>query len=104
MVLPLGFNVNRRRGRSHDTSAGEYFSNERHALWPGQFVDARLHLSTRKGGIVVSEAAVQRGPEGTHVFVIALDNTVTMRVIKVALLPVLHCTIHNLNGRKQGYH
>jgi multidrug efflux system membrane fusion protein len=61
-----------------------YFTNERHTLWPGQFVDARLHLSTRKGGVVVSEAAVQRGPEGTHVFVIAPDNTVAMRVIKVA--------------------
>src|SRR6266446_729077 len=60
------------------------FPNEKKTLWPGQFVNARLHLATRPGSIVVSEAAVQHGPDGTYVFVIALDNTVAMRKIKVA--------------------
>ncbi len=60
------------------------FGNEKKTLWPGQFVNARLHLATRRGGIVVSEAAVQHGPEGTYAFVIGPDNTVSMRAIRVA--------------------
>jgi membrane fusion protein, multidrug efflux system len=61
-----------------------HFSNEKRTLWPGQFVNARLHLSTRPGSIVVSEATVQHGRDGTYVFVIAPDNTVAMRAIRVA--------------------
>jgi len=60
------------------------FSNEKRTLWPGQFVNARLHLTTRPGSIVVSEATVQHGRDGTYVFVIAPDNTVTMRAVRVA--------------------
>src|SRR5499427_5690756 len=61
-----------------------HFRNDRKSLWPGQFVNARIHLATRQGGVVVSEAAVQRGPEGPYVFVIDPDNTVAMKPIKVA--------------------
>jgi membrane fusion protein, multidrug efflux system len=60
------------------------FNNEKRTLWPGQFVNARLHLATRPGSIVVSEATVQHGRDGTYVFVIAPDNTVAMRAIRVA--------------------
>ncbi len=60
------------------------FGNEKRTLWPGQFVNVRLHLATRPGSIVVSEATVQHGPDGTYVFVIAPDNTVAMRAIRVA--------------------
>lgn len=61
-----------------------HFANERHTLWPGQFVNARLHLSTRRGGVVVAEAAVQRGSGGSHVFIIEPDGTVAMRAVDVA--------------------
>jgi len=61
-----------------------HFANERKTLWPGQFVNARIHLATRRDGIVVSEAAVQRGPEGTYVFIIEPDNSVALRTIHVA--------------------
>ncbi len=60
------------------------FGNEKRTLWPGQFVNVRLHLATRLGSIVVSEATVQHGPDGTYVFVISSDNTVAMRAIRVA--------------------
>jgi len=33
-------------------------------LWPGQFVNARLRLTTRNGGLVVPASVVQRGPDG----------------------------------------
>jgi len=60
-----------------------HFANDRNTLWPGQFVNARVHLGTQRG-IVVSEAAVQRGPEGAYVFVIEADDRVAMRRIRVA--------------------
>jgi len=47
------------------------FANEDQALWPGQFVDARLLLTTRKAGIVVPAAVIQRGPSGSFAFVIS---------------------------------
>jgi len=46
------------------------FPNEHNRLWPGQFVNARLLLTTRKDGLVVPTAAIQRGPNGAYVFVI----------------------------------
>jgi len=47
------------------------FPNEDQALWPGQFVDVRLLLTTRKAGIVVPAATIQRGPSGSFAFVIS---------------------------------
>jgi multidrug efflux system membrane fusion protein len=60
------------------------FPNADLSLWPGQFVNARLLLTTRKDGVVVPASVVQRGPSGTYAFVINADRTVEMRTIKVA--------------------
>jgi multidrug efflux system membrane fusion protein len=60
------------------------FANEQLRLWPGQFVNARLLVTTRKDGLVLPAAAVQRGPEGTFVFVIKEDQSVAIRPVKVA--------------------
>ncbi len=46
------------------------FPNDKLALWPGQFVNARLLLTMRTNGIVIPAVAVQRGPDGAYVFVI----------------------------------
>jgi multidrug efflux system membrane fusion protein len=46
------------------------FPNEKLRLWPGQFVNVRLLLTTRKDGLVVPAPAIQRGPDGAYVFVI----------------------------------
>ena len=62
------------------------FPNKDHALWPGQFVNARLYLSVRHDGITVPAAVVQRGPQGTYAYVIKPDSTVEMRPIAVAQL------------------
>jgi multidrug efflux system membrane fusion protein len=72
-----------------DTSTGQIrlkanFPNDNLRLWPGQFVNARLLLSTRKGGLVVPASVVQRGPDGSYAFVIKDDNTVEVRPVKVA--------------------
>jgi multidrug efflux system membrane fusion protein len=60
------------------------FPNEKLALWPGQFVNVRLLVDTRKDGIVVPSAVVQRGPKGSYAFVIRDDQTAEVRAIEVA--------------------
>jgi len=60
------------------------FPNDDLRLWPGQFVNARLLLTTRKDGLVVPASVVQRGPDGAYAFVIKEDQTVALQPIKVA--------------------
>lgn len=60
------------------------FPNPSLRLWPGQFVNARLLLTTRKKGVVVPAQVIQRGPEGAYAFVIRPDLTVEVRPVKVA--------------------
>lgn len=59
------------------------FPNDNLALWPGAFVNARLLVEVMKGMIVVPTAAVQRGPNGTFVYLLKPDETVAMRPVKV---------------------
>ncbi len=56
--------------------------NPARALWPNQFVKARLLLDTRKGALVVPATALQRGPNGTFVYVIGKDDTVQPRAVR----------------------
>jgi multidrug efflux system membrane fusion protein len=60
------------------------FPNAELQLWPGQFVNIRLLIDTLKQVIVVPTGAVQRGPNGTFVYVVKDDNTVTMRPVTIA--------------------
>jgi multidrug efflux system membrane fusion protein len=60
------------------------FDNKENTLWPNQFVNARLLLETRLNSTVIPAAAVQRGPQGTYVFVVKPDNTVDIRNVDVA--------------------
>ncbi len=50
------------------------FPNPSHSLWPNQFVKTRLRLGVKKAALVVPAAAVQRGPQGTFVYVVTGDN------------------------------
>jgi multidrug efflux system membrane fusion protein len=59
------------------------FPNDKLALWPGAFVNARLLVQTMKNAIVIPTAAVQRGPNGTFVYLLKPDQTVAMKVVKV---------------------
>jgi membrane fusion protein, multidrug efflux system len=60
------------------------FPNTDLRLWPGQFVNARLLVTTRKDCTVVPAAVIQRGPAGAFVFVVKDDQTVEVRPVKVA--------------------
>ncbi len=59
--------------------------NPRHLLWPNQFVNARLRLTTRRDALVVPAVALQRGPAGAFVYVVGGDMTVSMRPVQVDL-------------------
>ena len=50
------------------------FPNQAGSLWPGGFVGIRLRVDTVKGATVVPQAAVQRGPTQSFVFVIDQGN------------------------------
>ncbi|MBZ5573755.1 MAG: efflux RND transporter periplasmic adaptor subunit [Acidobacteriia bacterium] len=60
------------------------FDNKDDALWPNQFVNVRLLLEVRRDSTVVPAAAIQRGPQGTYVFVAKSDNTVDVRPVTIA--------------------
>jgi multidrug efflux system membrane fusion protein len=55
------------------------FPNAELKLWPGQFVNVRLLINTLQGVTVVPTAAVQRGPNGTFVFIVKPDQTVAVQ-------------------------
>ena len=58
------------------------FPNTDDALWPGQFVDVALTL-TSENAVLVPTVAVQPGQQGTFVFVVKPDLTVESRPVKV---------------------
>lgn len=60
------------------------FSNEDEKLWPGEFVNARLLLETRKNVVVIPPLAVQRGPGGLFTWVLKPNNTVEPRPIQTS--------------------
>jgi multidrug efflux system membrane fusion protein len=59
------------------------FPNEDDALWPGQFVNARLELALRNDAVAVPAQVVQRGPNALYAYVVKPDQTVERRAIKV---------------------
>ena len=61
------------------------FENQDSSLWPNQFVNVHLLLETQKNIVAIPAAAIQRGPQGTYVFVVKPDKTVDMRMITVGL-------------------
>lgn len=60
------------------------FANQDEVLWPGEFVNMRLVVSTLKDAVVVPQRAVQAGPEGNYLFVVKPDMTVEMRTVDIA--------------------
>lgn len=69
-----------------DTSTGTIklkgtFENKGKRLWPGQFVNVVLTLTTQPDAIVVPSQAVQTGQQGLYVFVVKSDLTVESRPV-----------------------
>jgi multidrug efflux system membrane fusion protein len=59
------------------------FQNTQRRLWPGQFVNVVMTLSTQPDAIVVPTQAIQTGQNGQFVFVLKSDQTVEARPISV---------------------
>ncbi|MFN0247813.1 MAG: efflux RND transporter periplasmic adaptor subunit [Kofleriaceae bacterium] len=59
--------------------------NPTRVLWPNAFVKARMLVETRKGVLVIPAVAIQRGPQGTYVYVATAEKTAEMRPVTVDL-------------------
>jgi multidrug efflux system membrane fusion protein len=59
------------------------FANQDGALFPNQFVNARLLIDTLRGVVLVPTPAVQRAPDRSFVFVAGSDGTVSVRTVTV---------------------
>jgi multidrug efflux system membrane fusion protein len=60
------------------------FKNSARRLWPGQFINVALTLSTQADAVVIPSEAVQVGQEGQHVFVVKPDKRVEVRPVTVS--------------------
>lgn len=60
------------------------FPNDARRLWPGQFVNVAVTLTTDPHAIVVPTTAVQTSQQGQYVFVVKPDQTVELRTVSVA--------------------
>jgi multidrug efflux system membrane fusion protein len=61
------------------------FANSERRLWPGQFVNVALTLTTQPDAVVIPSEAIQVGQEGQHVFVVKPDNRVEVRPVVIGM-------------------
>jgi membrane fusion protein, multidrug efflux system len=59
------------------------FPNKAGTLWPGGFVGVRLRVDTVHDATVVPQAAVQRGPRGSFVYVVDPDSTAHRKAVTI---------------------
>lgn len=85
-----------------DTTTGtiklkSQFPNNDLSLWPNQFVNTRLFLSVRKNAIVIPSAAIQKGSQGSFVYVVGSDNKATVRTVQADFnegnISVMHASV-----------
>ncbi|HTG15406.1 MAG TPA: MdtA/MuxA family multidrug efflux RND transporter periplasmic adaptor subunit [Blastocatellia bacterium] len=62
------------------------FDNKDNSLFPNQFVNVRLLVETRKDRILIPAVAIQRGPQGTFVYVVSEDQTAEVRPVQVGTI------------------
>src|SRR5690242_710940 len=72
-----------------DPTTGTYklksiFNNENNLLFPNQFVNVHLLVDLRRNLTLVPTGAVQRGPQGSYVYVVGQDNVVQIRPVTLA--------------------
>jgi multidrug efflux system membrane fusion protein len=59
------------------------FDNRDGALFPNQFVNAKLLVEEKNGVTLIPTAAVQRNSQQTYVFLVKPDSTVTVKTITI---------------------
>jgi membrane fusion protein, multidrug efflux system len=60
------------------------FPNAQRKLWPGQFVNVQLMLQTMHQVTTIPVVAVNRGPNGSFVYVVEPDKKVAMRPVSLS--------------------
>jgi membrane fusion protein, multidrug efflux system len=73
------------------------FQNVDDSLFPNQFVNARLLLSTQKGDTVVPSAAIQRNADSAFVYVIGPDQTASVHNVTVGVSDNSFTAVQGLN-------
>ncbi len=73
-----------------DPTTGTYklkavFDNEDNHLFPNQFVNVRVLVGNKQGLTIVPSTAIQRGPQGTFVYIMNSNGTVSIRTVKEAI-------------------
>jgi multidrug efflux system membrane fusion protein len=73
-----------------DTTTGTYklkavFNNDKSDLFPNQFVNIHLLVDTKRNVTIIPTPAIQRGPQGTYVYVVEKDNSVKIQQVNVLL-------------------
>lgn len=71
-----------------DTSTGTIllkgtFPNPQRRLWPGEYVNVNLNLSSQANAVLAPSPAVQTGQKGQFVYVVQPDHTVTYQPVTV---------------------
>ncbi|WP_286782676.1 MdtA/MuxA family multidrug efflux RND transporter periplasmic adaptor subunit [Leclercia sp. UBA1284] len=61
------------------------FTNQDDALFPNQFVNARMLVSTQDNAVVIPTAALQMGNEGNFVWVLNSENKVSKHLVKTGI-------------------
>ncbi len=76
--------------------------NPDRVLWPNAFVKARMLVETRSQALLVPAVAVQRGPQGTFVYVVDANKTAQLVPVTVGLITAGRAVIEKgLSGGEQ---
>src|SRR5712671_2434443 len=72
-----------------DTTTGTYklksvFSNDRNTLFPNQFVNVHLLADVKRNLVIVPAPSIQRGPQGTYVYVVQNGNIAKIQSVTIA--------------------
>ena len=72
-----------------DTTTGTYklkavFNNDDNVLFPNQFVNTHLLVDTKHNLSLAPLSALQRGPQGTYVYIVDPQNAVKIETVTVA--------------------
>jgi membrane fusion protein, multidrug efflux system len=74
------------------------FNNNNDALFPNQFVNARLLVNMQRGVILIPTAAIQRNAQGAFVYVIKPDQTAFMQTVSVGTIDGNTAAVEGLNA------
>jgi multidrug efflux system membrane fusion protein len=71
------------------------FDNKSKALFPNQFVNVRLLVEIKKDRILIPAVAIQRGPQGTYVYVVKEDQTADVRPVTVGTIEAAQASVES---------